>query len=58
MQDYDRSRLIDLKRCTHRIAQSYKEEDEVRALVSDHMRPEADKEDYGEDGLMIGRLVS
>ena len=42
------------------IAHSYKEEEEVHALVSDHMRPvaeEVDEEDYGEDGLMIGQLV-
>ena len=59
-EDDDRSRLIDLRRHMQQIVHSYKEEEEVRALVSDHMRPvaeEVDEEDYGEDGLMIGQLV-
>ena len=60
--DDDRSWLIDLRKCTQRIAHSYKEEDKVHTLVRDHMRPVAgvadEEEDYGEDGLMIGQLVS
>ena len=60
-EDNDRSRLIDLRGCAWQIVRSYKEEDEIRTLVSDHMRPEAeeaDEEDYGDDGLMIRQLVS
>ena len=59
-EDDDKSCLIDLRRHARQIVCSYKEEEEIRTLVSDHMRPvaeEADGEDYGEDGLMIGRLV-
>ena len=61
VEDDDRSQLIDLRKHTQKIAHSYKEEDEVHALVRDHMRPVAevvDEEDYGDDGLMIRRLVS
>ena len=60
-EDDDKSRLIDLRRCMWQIVRSYKEEEEICALLSDHMRPaaeEADEEDYGEDGLMIEQLVS
>ena len=61
MEDDNRSHLIDLRKHTCEIACSYKEEDEVHALVHDHMRPVAevvDEEDYGDDGLMIEQLVS
>ena len=60
-KDNDRSQLIDLRRRTCEIASSYKEEGEIHALVHDYMRPVAevaDEKDYGDDRLMIGRLVS
>ena len=60
-EDDDRSRLINPRKCAHKVVLSYKEE-EVCTLVRDHMRPVADiaeeNEDYRDDGLMIGWLVS
>ena len=47
MQDNDTKKVCNLKRCAHDIAcESYEEEDKICALVSSHVRPEAD-EDWG-----------
>ena len=54
MQEDNMARACDLKRCTCDIAcASYEEEEEIHALVSSHVMPEAD-EDWG---VQIGRLV-
>ena len=62
VENNNRSHLLDLRKHTREMACSYKEEGEVCTLVRDHIRPVAEvadeEEDYGEDGLMIGQLVS